>query len=257
MRILFIGDVVGRGGTAFLREKLPGLRRALGPDLTVVNGENAAEGNGILPATAEEIFDSGAQVITLGNHALRRREIYEYLDREEAIIRPLNFSPEAPGRGWTLFDKPGLPPVAVVNLCGTVYLDCAWENPFAAMDRLLPQLPAKIILVDFHAEATSEKFSFAWDFDGKVSAVIGTHTHIQTADERVLPGGTGYLTDAGMCGSFNSSLGVKPQQAVRRFRTNLPTRFESDPGPCRLSGAVLDIDPATGHTTEIQRVNIE
>ena len=257
MRILFIGDVVGRGGTAFLREKLPGLRRALGPDLTVVNGENAAEGNGILPATAEEIFDSGAQVITLGNHALRRREIYDYLEETPGIIRPLNFAPEAPGRGWTLFDQPGLPPVAVVNLCGAVYLTCAWENPFIAMDRLLPEIPARIILVDFHAEATSEKFSLAWDLDGKVSAVIGTHTHIQTADERILPGGTGYLTDAGMCGSFNSSLGVKPQQAVRRFRTNLPTRFESDPGPCRLSGAVLDIDPETGHTTSIQRLNIE
>jgi metallophosphoesterase (TIGR00282 family) len=257
MRILFVGDVVGQGGTRFLRERLPALRRLWMPDLTVVNGENAAEGNGILPASAEDIFGCGAQVITLGNHALRRREIYDYLDREESIIRPLNFSPEAPGRGWTIFDKPGLPPVAVVNLCGTVYMDCAWENPFAAMDRILPRLEAKIILVDFHAEATSEKFSFAWDFDGRVSAVIGTHTHIQTADERILPGGTGYLTDAGMCGSFNSSLGVKPQQAVRRFRTNLPTRFESDPGPCRLSGVVLDIDPGTGKTQAIQRVNVE
>lgn len=257
MRILFIGDVVGRWGTAFLSQKLPALRRMWEPELTIVNGENAAEGNGILPATAAEIFSAGASVITLGNHALRRREIFDYLAQEEAIVRPANFHPEAPGRGWYTYDKPGLPPVTVVNLCGAVYMDCAWEEPFSALDRVLPQLPPGVVLVDFHAEATSEKFCLAWDFDGRVSAVIGTHTHIQTADERILPGGTGYITDAGMCGAFNSSLGVKPQQAIRRLRTRLPTRFENDGGPCRMSGVLLEIDPRTLRTTAIQRVNVE
>ncbi len=257
MRILFIGDVVGKNGTQFLCQKLPPLRRTMEPDLVVVNGENAAEGNGILPGTADEIFSAGAGVITLGNHALRRREIFDYLDREEAIIRPANFHPDAPGRGWTVYDRPGLPPVSVVNLCGMAFMACSWENPFAAMDRVLPQLPPGPVLVDFHAEATSEKFCLAWELDGRVSAVVGTHTHIQTADERVFPGGTGYLTDAGMCGAFFSSLGVKPHQAARRFRTNLPARFENDPGPCRLSGVLLEIDDETFHTTAIQRINIE
>ena len=143
MRILFIGDVVGRWGTAFLSQKLPALRRMWEPELTIVNGENAAEGNGILPATAAEIFSAGASVITLGNHALRRREIFDYLAQEEAIVRPANFHPEAPGRGWYTYDKPGLPPVTVVNLCGAVYMDCAWEEPFSALDRVLPQLPPR------------------------------------------------------------------------------------------------------------------
>lgn len=257
MRILFIGDVVGRHGTGFLGEKLPALRRLWEPALVVVNGENAAEGNGILPSSARDIFTAGADVITLGNHALRRKEIYPYLEEEEAIVRPANYHPDAPGRGWYVYDRPGLPPVSVVNLCGTVFLERVWENPFDALDRILPQLPAGVVLVDFHAEATSEKFALAWDFDGKVSAVIGTHTHIQTADERILPNGTGYLTDAGMCGSFNSSLGVKPHEAIRRFRTGLPTRFDNDQGPCRLSGVLLEVDEKTCRTTSIERVNVE
>lgn len=257
MRILFIGDVTGGNGTRFLEEQLPSLRRQLNPDLTVVNGENAAEGNGILPSVARSIFAAGAGVITLGNHALRRKEIYPFLEEEPFILRPANFSSEAPGRGWCVYDKPGLPPVSVVNLCGTVYMDCAYESPFPALDRILPQLPPGIVLVDFHAEATSEKFCLAWDFDGKVSAVIGTHTHVQTADERILPGGTGYITDAGMCGAFHSSLGAKPQPAIRRFRTKLHFRMTTDPGPCRLSGVVLDINPGTFHTTAIQRINVD
>ncbi len=257
MRILFIGDVVGQGGTRFLEEKLPPLRRLWQPDLVIVNGENAAEGNGILPESARRIFDAGAGVITLGNHALRRREIYPFLDQEEGIIRPANFHPEAPGRGWCVYDKPGLPPVSVVNLCGITYMDCAWENPFSALDRILPELPAGVILIDFHAEATSEKFCLGWDFDGRVSAVIGTHTHIQTADERILPGGTAYLTDAGMCGTFHSSLGVKPQQAIRRLRTRLPTRFDNDTGPYRMSGVLIEIDNKSFRATGIERINIE
>lgn len=257
MRILFIGDVVGKNGVRFFCQKLPALRRTLEPDLVIVNGENAAEGNGILPGTAEELFAAGAGVITLGNHGLQRREVYPYLEETQGIVRPANLHPDAPGRGWYVYDRPGLPAVSVVNLCGAAFMDCAWENPFSAMDRLLPQLPAGIVFVDFHAETTSEKFCLAWEFDGRISALVGTHTHIQTADERIFPGGTGFLTDAGMCGAFFSSLGVRPDQAARRFRTNLPTRFENDPGPCRLCGVVLDIDNKDYRTTAIQRLNIE
>ncbi len=257
MRILFVGDVVGQNGVGFLGEKLPALRKLWEPHLVIVNGENAAEGNGILPESAWKIFDAGAGVITLGNHALHRREIFPLLEKGEGIIRPANFHPEAPGRGWFVYDRPGLPPVSVVNLCGTVCMDCAWQDPFTALEGILPQLPAGPIFVDFHAEATSEKFCFAWEFDGKVSAVIGTHTHIQTADERILPGGTAFLTDAGMCGAFNSSLGVKPHLAIRRLRTRLPTRFDNDPGPCRLSGVLIEIDDVSFRATGIERVNIE
>lgn len=257
MRILFIGDVVGQGGTRFLGERLPGLRRLWDPDLVIVNGENAAVGNGILPESARRIFDAGAGVITLGNHGLRRREIYSFLEQEEGIIRPANFHPEAPGRGWCVYDKPGLPPVTVVNLCGMAYMDCAWENPFSALDRILGEVPPGPVFVDFHAEATSEKFCLAWEFDGRVSAVIGTHTHVQTADERILPGGTAFLTDAGMCGAFNSSLGVKPEQAVRRFRTKLPVRFDNDPGAVRLSGVLVEVDERSFRATGIERVNVE
>lgn len=257
MRILFVGDVVGNNGTRFLSRQLPALRRQWGPDLTIVNGENAAEGNGILPTSAREIFTAGADVITLGNHALRRREIYRLLEEEPFLVRPANFSPEAPGQGWCVYDRPGLPPVSVVNLCGTVYMDCAWENPFLALDRVLPQLPAGPVIVDFHAEATSEKFCLAWDFDGRITALIGTHTHVQTADERILPEGTGFITDAGMCGAFHSSLGAKPEPAIRRFRTKLHVWMDTDQGACRLSGVVLDVDPVSFRTAAIRRIAVD
>lgn len=256
MRVLMLGDVVGRNGTAFVCRRLRLLRERYQPQLVVANGENASEGNGILPADAQDLLDAGVDILTLGNHGLRRREIYTMLEEREDIIRPANLHPEAPGRGWTVYDKPGLPRVAVVNLLGSVYMD--WHSsPFDAMDALLPQLDAPIVLVDFHAEATSEKLALGFYLDGRVSAVVGTHTHIQTADERILPGGTGYLTDLGMCGPFQSILGVRPELAIRRLRTGLPIRFENDPGPCRISGVLLTLDPQSGHTTDIQRVNLE
>ncbi len=256
MRIIMLGDVVGRGGTGFVCRRLRSLRQLYAPDLIVANGENASEGNGILPTEAQALFDAGVDILTLGNHGLRRREIYPMLEDREDIIRPANLHPEAPGRGWTVFDKPGLPRVAVVNLLGSVFMD--WhQSPFDAMDALLPRIDAPVILVDFHAEATSEKVALGFYLDGRVSAVAGTHTHIQTADERILPGGTAYITDLGMCGPFQSVLGVKPELAIRRLRTGLPTRFENDPGGCRLSGALLDIDPATGRAAGIQRINLE
>lgn len=256
MRVIMIGDVVGQNGCAFIRERMPALRREYAPDLIVANGENSAEGNGILPSSADHLLDSGVDIVTLGNHALRRREIYPVLEESGQIIRPANFHPEAPGQGMCWYDKPGCPRVAVLNLTGTCYME-SYENPFDCADRLLAKADAPIVLVDFHAEATSEKLSMGFYLDGRVSAVVGTHTHVQTADERILPGGTGYITDLGMCGSFNSVLGVKPELALRRFRTSLPTRFETDKGFCRLSGVCLEIDNESGKTAKISRINIE
>ena len=256
MNILMLGDVVGDNGCRFLLERLPRIRRELKVELTVVNGENSAEGNGILPSSARQLWNSGTDVFTLGNHGLRRREIYQELAEREELIRPANYHPSAPGRGFCIYDHPGLPRTAVVNLSGSCFMD-AYRNPFDVMDELLPQLDAKVILVDFHAEATSEKVAMGMYLDGRVTAVVGTHTHIQTADERILPGGTGYITDLGMCGSFNSVLGVRPELAINRFRTGLPTRFLNDSGPCRMSGVLLSVDHKTGKTTKIERVNVE
>ena len=256
MRIIMIGDVVGQNGCAFVRARMPALRREYAPDLIIANGENSAEGNGILPSSADYLLDSGVDIITLGNHALRRREIYPVLEESQQIIRPANFHPEAPGRGSCWYDRPGLPRVAVINLTGTCYME-SYQNPFDCADQLLKQADAPVILVDFHAEATSEKLSMGFYLDGRVTAVAGTHTHVQTADERILPGGTGYITDLGMCGSFNSVLGVRPELALRRFLTCLPTRFENDKGFCRLSGIFLEIDNSSYKIAKISRLNIE
>ena len=256
MKILFVGDVVRQAGCDFLRRELPNLRRFYGADMTIVNGENAAEGNGILPGSAELILDAGADVITLGNHALRRREIYPVLEESDRIIRPANFHDSAPGRGWCIYDCPGKPRVAVINLQGNYLLE-SHENAFDCMDRLLGEIDAPIKLVVFNAAATTEKICMGLYLDGRVSAVIGTHTHIQTADERLLPGGTAYITDAGMCGVFDSALGLAPEPAIRRFRTGLPTRFESVRGPVRLSGVLLEVDGKTGKAVDIKRVNID
>lgn len=257
MKILMLGDVVGKNGCAFLLEHLPELRRRHSVTLTVANGENAAEGNGILPASADSLFDAGVDVITLGNHALRRREIFPMLEQNPQIIRPANFHHSAPGSGLYIYDCPGKPRVAVISLAGTSYMDFTYANPFETVESLLPGIDARIILVDFHAEATSEKLCMGFYLDGKVTAVVGTHTHVQTSDHRILPGGTGYITDLGMCGSFNSVLGVKPELALHRFLTSLPTRFENDPGPCRMSGLLLDVNDQTGKTCEVTPINIE
>lgn len=256
MKVIMLGDVVGSRGCDFVRRRLPALRKLCGADLVVANGENAADGNGILPASAESLFASGVDVITLGNHGLRRREITDYIEEQEALVRPVNLHPSAPGRGVYVYDRPGLPRTAVVSLLGTCYMD--WQrSPFDCMDALLEELDCPVVLVDFHAEATSEKLSMAFYLDGRVSAVAGTHTHVQTADERILPGGTGYITDLGMCASFNSVLGVRPHLAIRRLRTALPTRFDNDDGAVRMSGALFDIDEKSGKTRSVERINIE
>ena len=253
MKILFVGDVVRQAGCDFLRRELPNLRRFYGADMTIVNGENAAEGNGILPGSAELILDAGADVITLGNHALRRREIYPMLEESDRIIRPANFHASAPGRGWCLYDCPGKPRVAVINLQGNYLLE-SHENAFDCMDRLLEEIDAPVKILDFHAEATSEKLAMAYYLDGKISAQWGTHTHVQTADEQILPKGTGYLTDLGMTGPVHSVIGVKPEQSIANFRGELTSRYETAPGPCMLAGAVFTIDAKTGRCTAAERV---
>lgn len=252
VKIMALGDVVGQNGCEAVRRKLRALRQAHRIDLCIANGENSAEGNGILPSSANMLFDAGVDVITTGNHGLRRREINEVLDQNIGLIRPANYHPTAHGFGYYICDMLSYR-VAVINLQGTVYMENL-ENPFDCMDRLLPEIDAQIKIVDFHAEATSEKLALGYYLDGRVSLLFGTHTHVQTADERVYPQGMGYMTDLGMCGPSESVLGVKPELAVRRLKTHLPTRFDNADGPCHICGLVAEIDEKTGLTTKIYRV---
>lgn len=252
MKILTVGDVVSSQGCEYLRRELPKLKRELKPDIVVVNGENSAVGNGILPQSAEHILDSGADVITLGNHSLRRREIYDYLDAPNPIIRPANYHSSAPGRYYQIIDR-GSCRAAVLNLQGAVYLDPV-ENPFSAVDRAVDEIKKEgvnIIIVDFHAEATAEKAAMGYYLDGRVSALYGTHTHVQTNDCRILPNGTGFVTDIGMTGPYYSVLGVDPECAIEKLRTGLPVRFVNSDGPCVLEGCLFEIDNATGKTTDV------
>jgi metallophosphoesterase (TIGR00282 family) len=247
-----IGDIVGDAGCLHLRDALPGLKRRYGVDITVANGENSSEGNGILPSSAQYIFESGVDVITTGNHGLRRRQIYEMLGKKSGLLRPANYHPDAPGAGYFIFDN-CRHRLCVINLQGVVYMQSI-PSPFDCVEGLLERLDTPCILVDFHAEATSEKLCMGYFLDGRVSAVVGTHTHVPTADARVLPGGTGYVTDAGMCGGLNSVLGVQADKALYRMRTNLPTFFTADTKDIRLSGAVMDIDSQSGKCKSIESV---
>ncbi|MCD7796914.1 MAG: YmdB family metallophosphoesterase [Clostridiales bacterium] len=249
MKILTIGDVVSSQGCEYLRQELPKLKRELQADTVIVNGENSAVGNGILPSSADHIFASGADVITLGNHSLRRREIYDYLESNNPIIRPANYHPSAPGRYFEIIDK-GSFTLAVINLQGSVYLDIA-DNPFNIIDCVVDEVKAQgvnAIIIDFHAEATAEKKAMAFYLDGKISALYGTHTHTQTNDNQILPCGTGYVTDIGMTGPYYSVLGVTPEIAVEKMRTKLPVKFTNPDGPCVLEGCLFEIDNTTAKT---------
>ena len=249
LKILTIGDVVSTQGCGYLRKELPKLKRELRADIVIVNGENSASGNGITPQSANHILDSGADAVTLGNHCLKRREIYDFLDSNSAVVRPANYHPSAPGRGYIIIDK-GSYQVAVVNLQGSVYMD-AIENPFSVIDKIIDKINddgIKIIVIDFHAEATSEKRAMGFYVDGRVSAIFGTHTHVQTSDNQILPQGTGYITDLGMTGPYYSILGVSPQNVIEKFRTGLPVRFTNEDGPCVLEGCLFEIDEKSGKT---------
>lgn len=254
LRVLAVGDVVGASGLRFLQQKLRGLKRLYGIDFCVVNGENAS-GVGLTPQQADAMLDAGADVITLGNHTWNRREICPYLDDCAYILRPANFQPSLPGRGWGVFEtKAG--PVAVANLIGRCSMDFGPDNPFRVVDRILKDVGEIPIFIDFHAEATSEKLAMGYYLDGKASALWGTHTHVPTADEQILPNGTGYQTDLGMTGPAVSVLGVKPEQSIAMFRGELTSRYETAPGPCKLCGAVFTIDTKTRLCTQTERVTV-
>ena len=256
MNILCIGDVVGSVGCEHLRARLPALKKQYAVDLVVANGENAADGNGVTPTSVRHLLDSGVDVLTGGNHSFRRRESYELYDTCETLLRPANFpAGTTPGRGVCTVDL-GRTRVAVINLMGTMYLD-SLESPFEALDRILanPDLP-KIRVVDFHAEATGEKRALGFYADGRVSALFGTHTHVPTADETLLPQGTGYITDVGMTGPVQSVLGVKAECIIQRMTTKLPTRFETAKGPCRMDCVLFTVEERTGRCTGVQRLNV-
>jgi hypothetical protein len=257
MKVLFIGDIVGRPGRRALETYLRQVRESRGITLTVANGENAAGGFGITPSVAEDLFAAGIDVITTGNHVWDKREAIPLLPKENRILRPLNYPPGTPGTGSIVVrDRKGCK-VAVVNLEGRVFMrpqDC----PFHAINRELPDLTLEtpVIIVDFHAEATSEKLAMGWHLDGRVSAVFGTHTHVQTADERILPQGTGYLTDVGMTGPSESVIGVKHDIIVRRFLSSMPEKFMIAKEFPQFQAVALEIDPANGKALSIERINL-
>ncbi len=256
MIVLVIGDVVGDPGMDLLCRRLRQLKKQVGADLTVVNGENATPaGKGITPALAEEIFDAGADVITLGNHTYGNRQICDYLDEQPNILRPLNYPPQQPGQGYVITECRGKR-VCVCNLQGRVGMDYIPSDPFAMAEKLLKTADADLYLVDFHAEATSEKQAMGWHLDGRAAAVWGTHTHVPTADGRVLPGGTGYITDIGMTGGIDSVIGVRWEQSLAMFRGHLGERFKPSDKNCRIQGAVFKIDDQTGKCLSVERVEM-
>jgi 2',3'-cyclic-nucleotide 2'-phosphodiesterase len=261
VRILFIGDIFGRPGRTIVRERLPELVKQHSVDLIIANGENAAAGFGITPALAEELFELGIEVLTSGNHIWDKREIIEYFETADGnpysparrLLRPANYPSALPGWGLYQGQTRGGVDYAIINLQGRVFMTSN-DDPFRVADDLLKQVTAKVVLVDMHAEATSEKISMGWYLDGRVTAVLGTHTHIPTADEHVLPNGTAYQTDVGMTGPYDSVIGVKKELVINRFLTNMPARFEAASGDVRLCAVVIDCDESTGKARSIQRI---
>lgn len=255
MKILMIGDIVGRPGRRIVKAKLREIQAEHGIDFVMANGENAAGGKGITREVTRELLGLGIDVITMGNHTWDNKEIHGFIDDESRLIRPANYPGDCPGRGYNIFQGPGGWRVGVVNLSGRVFLP-ALDCPFRCIDYILERIKeqADIIMVDFHAEATSEKQAFAWYVDGRVTAVFGTHTHVQTADECILPGGTAYITDVGMSGPQNSILGVKVDQVIQRFLTMRPVQFDVARGPAQLDAVVLELNNNTFKPMSLYRV---
>jgi len=252
VKILFLGDIVGRPGRSALKRNLDDIRRTHCIDLVLANGENASGGIGLSSKSARELFSAGVDFLTTGNHIWKFKDMYAFLNNEERIVRPANYPAGAPGKGWSVFAQEGLPEIAVINVLGRTYMQ-ALDCPFVALERILEEIPesVRIRIVDFHAEATSEKQALAWMLDGRVSAVLGTHTHVQTNDARVLPQGTAYMTDLGMCGPQNSCLGMDPEPIIKRFVGGLPQRFRVADGPIILQGAIFDLDDSSGAAKSI------
>ena len=254
MRLVFIGDVCYKSGRKFLAERLKDILNKYDAGFCVVNGENAAGGKGINLAVAKEIFEAGADIITTGNHIWAKKEVFNFIESEKRVLRPLNYHKNNPGRGYIIINKDDAK-LAVVNLSGRVYMEHC-NCPFEAMEELLPEIKkeTKVVLVDFHAEATSEKIAFAWNFDGRLSVVIGTHTHVQTADERILSFGTGFISDAGMTGPFEGVIGADRETIIKKFTTGIPAYFTQQTGRRQLNGVFMDIDETNGKCTRIERI---
>lgn len=261
MKILFVGDIFGSAGRRIVREHIGHVREAHDVELVVINAENAAGGFGVTPQIAEELFDLGADVLTTGNHVWDKRELLDYLnsvpaesqDRARRVLRPANMLPGLPGYGvFEGMTESGVN-YAVIDLMGKVFMS-GTNDPFSAANDLLPSIKAKVILVDFHGEATSEKVAMGWHLDGRVTAVLGTHTHVPTADERILPGGTAYQTDVGMSGPYDSVIGVEKDLVLHRFRTGMPGKFEAAKGNPKMCAALITCDAATGRASAIQRI---
>ncbi len=254
LKILAVGDVVGNPGMDRICRSLRYLIKKTGAHFTVVNGENAAV-VGLTPGQAEEIFDAGADVITLGNHSFAKRDIVPYIEDSPRLLRPANYAPQAPGQGWGIYDSPA-GPIAVIDLQGRVNMDYTPDNPFLEVEKILKQVDTKLILVELHAEATSEKLAMGYLLDGRVSAVWGTHTHVPTADAQILPKGTGYVTDLGMTGPAVSVLGIQPRLSIAKFRGDLPERYRWAEGPTKLEAVLFTVDTQTGLCKAAERVDI-
>lgn len=254
MRILFFGDIVGSPGRKAIAALLPRWREQYQPALVIANGENAAGGMGITPSIAEELFTLGIDILTLGNHTFRKKEVNKLLEEDPRVLRPMNYPPGVPGRGYGVFTVDGQE-IAMVSLLGRVFMD-PLDDPFQQANTLIPLLRERTncILIDIHAEATSEKAALAWMLDGQVSAVIGTHTHVPTADARVLPGGTAFITDVGMVGPRDSILGVERETIITRFLTWMPARFEVAAGPVVVNAVLIDITAHTGLAENIRHI---
>jgi 2',3'-cyclic-nucleotide 2'-phosphodiesterase len=257
LSILFIGDIIGKPGRQVVSRELHRLVDRHRVDLVIANGENAAGGFGITAETAKELYGCGIHMLTSGNHVWDKKDAHDYIATEQRLLRPANYPAGAPGRGSTITSTPGGVKVGVLNLEGRVFMDNL-ECPFRTADRELALLRQEtpVVFVDFHAEATSEKSALGWYLDGRVSAVIGTHTHVQTADERILPGGTAYLSDAGMTGGFDSVIGMRKDEPVARFLSQLPAKFEVAKNNLRLNGVVVQVDVSSGKALNIERINI-
>lgn len=253
-KVLAVGDVVGDAGVERICRSLRYLKRQTGADFVIVNGENAS-GVGLTPRQAQDILDAGADVITLGNHSFSRREIVPMIEDEPRLLRPANLAPQTPGQGWGIYET-RCGDVAVIDLIGRCGMDYGPDNPFLLVDKILKKIDTKLIFVEIHGEATSEKLAMGYMLDGRVSAVWGTHTHVPTADAQILPHGTGYVTDLGMTGPKISILGVKAQQSIARFRGDLPTRYQTADGPTKLEAVVFTVDCATGRCTEVRRADL-
>lgn len=254
IKILVVGDIVGNTGRMVVKKLLPQFSQNHNLDMIIANGENAAGGNGITKEIAEEL-SKNINVITMGNHVWDKKEVLSFIDSQHNLIRPANYPPGTPGKGYTIYKLKNNIKVGVVNISGVIFLP-PLTPPFLIIDKIITQLKEEcsIIIVDFHAEATSEKIAMGWYLDGKVTAVLGTHTHVQTADERILPGGTAYITDLGMTGPRDSVLGVKKEIAINKFLTQMPVKFETADGLGQLNGVILTVDPKNGYATSITRV---